>query len=236
VTVDVGAAKVYGIVVSLGWHDPGAALASQVRRVRIKFDSLEKHSIDHDKLDSEEWRLNVGVNGRWFQFRHESMSNNTSHPLGAELVLHLQDDDYLTICAHGTEAEGEDEYIRRPLLDRQLNHLHMDFVKPPGVDLLPAPWNLIKIPTDISFGPATWADIDPRKAGDEKCTPEEADKVSALARDFLIQGILFADRHNNMLGRISPATKRAGSRACSATPTIRSSSRTSSRRSARAIR
>jgi hypothetical protein len=205
VTIDPGSAKVYGIVVSLGWHDPGGTFAAGVRRVRVKFDSLVKHSIDHD-TDAEEWRLNVGVNGRWFQFRNESMHNDSDPPLplGAELVLHLHEDDYLTICAHGTEGDGEDEYIRRPMLDRELNHLHVDWVDIPGGDKLPDPWNKLKIPTNIKLAPATWADIDPRKAGETKSSPDEKEKISALARDFLHQGIVLADRHNDMLGRIAP--------------------------------
>jgi hypothetical protein len=204
VTIDPAGAQVYGIVVSLGWHDPGGTFAKAVRRVRVKFDKLVKHSIDHDWPDAEEWRLNVGVNGRWFQFTHESMSNKTEHPLGAELVLHLHDDDYLTISAHGTEGDGEDDYIRKPYFDRELNHLHVEWVDIPGADKLDPPWNQLKLPTNVTLGPATWKDIDPRKAGDTKSSEEEKEKISALARDFVHQGILIADRHNNMLGRIAP--------------------------------
>jgi hypothetical protein len=211
VTVNVGKAEVYGVIASLGWHDPGNALAARVKRVRIKFDSFRKHGINHDK-GGEEWTLNVGVNGRWLQFKsgENAMHNDTDHALGAELVLHLHEDDYLTICAHGTEGDGEDDYMRRVMTspnffeDRSLRSLDIEFIDIPGADKLPSPWDKLKIPKSIKFDHTDWSHIDIRPAGKTESTEEERKKVSGLARDFGYQGILLADEHNDMLGRISP--------------------------------
>jgi len=213
VTIDVGAADVYGIVLSLGWFDPGAGLATSVKRVRIKFDRLEKHALDHDFPDGEEWALNVGVNGRWFQFltKDGAMHNNASTPLGAEIVLNLHLDDYVTYCAHGAERDAEDDYMRRPMTspsffteDRTFRALDIDFIELPDAKKLPSPWNQLKIPTNMSFGPIAWDRIDIRPAGQTESTESERKKISSMARDFGYQGILLADRHNDMLGRIAP--------------------------------
>lgn len=208
ITITVGKSNIYGIVISLGWHDPGNVHAAKVKRVRIKFDHLHKHGIDHDWF-AEQWRLNVGVNGRWFQLHHQTIHNDTRYPLGAELVLHLHEDDYLTLSAHGTEGDDEDTYIRKRahgsfFEDRALRALRIEFVDLPGADRLPAPWNQIKIPKRIGFDPAEWKDIDIRPAGQTESTLDERKQVSGLARDFVYQGILVADGHNDMLGRIAP--------------------------------
>jgi len=211
VTVNVGKAEIYGIVASLGWHDPSNAVAGKVKRLRVRFDKFHKHKVDHEQF-GEEWALNVGINGRWFQFKSgkDAMHDDTEPPLGAELVLHLHEDDYLTICAHGTEGDGEDDYIRRVMKspsffsDRSLRALDIEFVDLPGADKLPAPWNKLKIPKSIKFDHTEWSKIDTRPAGETKSTDDERKKASGLARDFGYQGILVADDHNAMLGRISP--------------------------------
>jgi hypothetical protein len=88
--------------------------------------------------------------------------------------------------------------------DRSLRALDITFADIPGADKLPSPWDKLKIPTSITFDHAEWRNIDSRAAGKTESTPEERQKASALARDFGFQGILFADDHNAMLGRISP--------------------------------
>lgn len=103
----------YGVVVSLGWPDPANEQAQHVKKCTVRLKSLQKASLDHDTF-SEEWRLKVGINGRWFQFEFDGMGSNDSKDLNQDVVLHLHEEDSIRVSAHGAELDLVDDVYTKP--------------------------------------------------------------------------------------------------------------------------
>ncbi|MEO7095350.1 MAG: hypothetical protein ABI175_18990, partial [Polyangiales bacterium] len=109
----------YGVIVSLGWRDPTGEQAARVKKVTVKFLNLHKGTIDHDTF-KEEWRFKAAVNGRWFQWFFDGVSNNSNHDLANDeshspttVELFLEDVDFVQFSSHGAEVDLVDDVYER---------------------------------------------------------------------------------------------------------------------------
>lgn len=107
--------NVYGVLLSIGWLDPDALSAPNVRKVTVRLKSVQPAAPDSDA----EWNLNVAVNGRWFNFRFDAGASGNPRidlekvaggPVQVEMLLAL--DDFVMVSAHGMEEDGFDDTIR----------------------------------------------------------------------------------------------------------------------------
>lgn len=99
----------YGVIVSLGWMDSGGSQARRVKRCVVTLRNLLKGSVDHDTF-SEEWLFKACVNGRWFQWSFDGVSNNTELDLGNRRVeFFLHEDDAIVFSTHGAELDATHE-------------------------------------------------------------------------------------------------------------------------------
>ena len=119
--------ETYGVIVSLGWFDPGGALAAKVHKVTIELKQIIVAKPDESR---SEYRVNVAVNGRWFFFGPETddemEKNHTitlnrdrpqrSQPAGPPrtLTLFLAEDDAISISVHGMEQDGLGDIMDLP--------------------------------------------------------------------------------------------------------------------------
>jgi hypothetical protein len=102
----------YGVVLSLGWHDPRRQLAAKVKKVDISFTHLEVGEDLHES-DKATWQIKVGVNGRWFCTHYSALLVETvSFRLGHHATLYLAEDDFISINAHGMEENEVGEVMR----------------------------------------------------------------------------------------------------------------------------
>ena len=111
------AVTTYGVLLTMGWHDPEVRLARRVKRVRIRLDRME---FGNPKESAEQrWILNIGINGRWMRHIFEPIRAPGPPPglLGpfplrtvtqfadATLELFLAEDDAVSISVHGFAEE-----------------------------------------------------------------------------------------------------------------------------------
>ena len=109
----------YGVIVSLGWYDPDGSQARKVRKIRVEFPKVHKAAVNHD-VGKEEWRLKVGVNGRWFSRNRNQVENDTDIHLEKTVELLLSEEDFITINAHGMEENQVGDFMKREEPDRTL--------------------------------------------------------------------------------------------------------------------
>lgn len=105
----------YGVLLSMGWFDPDALQAKKVKKVTVKLVSLQPA----DPGSDGEWNLNVGVNGRWFNFRFDASKRGNPRilidqvaggPVQVEMLL--AEEDLVLISVHGMEEDPFDDVIR----------------------------------------------------------------------------------------------------------------------------
>jgi hypothetical protein len=120
------ATNTYGVLLSMGWFDPDATQVSNVKKVTVKLISVQPAGDSHDDLTEGEWNLNIGVNGRWFQFRFVVNDRSLIH-LGAqsdknearagpppEVEMFLAREDLVMVSVHGMEEDAFDDFFRKP--------------------------------------------------------------------------------------------------------------------------
>lgn len=109
----------YGVLVSVGWFDPDAIQATKVKKVTVRLIAVQP---DLQNLDSDDnWNLNIGVNGRWFNFRFRAKESDTlgmvhlENVTGGQFVkvdMELSEDDFIMVSAHGFEEDPLDDVMR----------------------------------------------------------------------------------------------------------------------------
>ena len=98
----------YGVIVSLGWFDPGGVLASTVHKVTVILDRIRLTDV-HESATEPELFINLAVNGRWFQFAPAGKTVDRTHVIelnGRTIDLFLDEEDAVAVSAHGMEADG----------------------------------------------------------------------------------------------------------------------------------
>jgi hypothetical protein len=106
----------FGLIVSLGWHDPSGVLARTVHKVTIAF--TEVQIFDAKDNSGAEWMFNFAANGRWFQRTFVvAGSTGTQRFSDATVVLFLSEDDVVQVAAHGLEEDGQGDEYRLPDTD-----------------------------------------------------------------------------------------------------------------------
>ncbi len=183
----------YGVIASLGWHDPQREQAQKIKEVQIKFLSITvagdtRRFIDNfffRHLPGEPggiggtlrfvWR--IGVNGRWHGFDFPDTSVGTRQfRLDLDQTLFLAEDDDIRITCTGIEEDPGSEMLRRKLDGRTVK----------GAGNVPFRWD---------------TDIDTR----------DAVHVSAIARQMVNEGLVDAitslslvTSTSNDLGKVIP--------------------------------
>lgn len=122
----------YGVILSLGWHDPTREQARRVKKITVKIQEVklgsELHDVDASFLSQGEWQLRIGVNGRWIDKREEDLNaGDTIKFTNEPFVFFLADDGMVSIAAHGEETddvhdiyrarEDEDRILKIPTVD-----------------------------------------------------------------------------------------------------------------------
>jgi hypothetical protein len=200
----------YAVLISLGWRDLSGEQAARVKKCTVKMKNLFKASINHDTF-AEEWRVRVGINGRWFQWEFTGVHNKSNHSLlkdqkgrPAEVVLHLDEQDAVQLSAHGAELNlvddtyGEDRVIR-------VSNDDVNFENAPGDRPLArertrrvADWNTqIDVRPPFTTAPGTHGSHPVQRA--------IARRITALMWDKINVGKLSADE-NSPLGLIDAVT------------------------------
>jgi hypothetical protein len=121
------ATNTYGVLLSMGWFDPDATQVDNVKKVTVKLLSVQPAGDTHDDATEGEWNINVGVNGRWFQFRFVVQSDGSRIHLGPnpgknqaaagappEVEMFLAKEDLVMVSVHGMEEDAFDDLIRKP--------------------------------------------------------------------------------------------------------------------------
>ncbi len=113
----------YGVVVSLGWHDPREEQRDNVKRVVATFLSIER--FETHEAGEAEWQVKFGVNGRWrAKFQGELRSETRSIALGKTVELYLALEDLICINCHGMEEEMVGDVMHESKSDRTLKDSH----------------------------------------------------------------------------------------------------------------
>ena len=97
-------AQNYGVIISLGWHDPSLALAKQVFKVTITFRELRV--FDRKDNAAARWLFTFGANGRWFHREIDLPGNQTEVFTDASITLLLALEDTVFVAAHGFDQDG----------------------------------------------------------------------------------------------------------------------------------
>ncbi|MCC7132061.1 MAG: hypothetical protein IT352_05420 [Gemmatimonadales bacterium] len=131
----------FGVVVTLGWHDPTGILAADVFEVVIDFTSIEVH--DGKESGEAEWFVNFGANGRWFQRLFKFPSPSAGRPLAipirnASVTLFLARTDAVAVACHGMEEDGEGDEFNRPIDEQNLEEPPKDAPKSKWEEFLQA--------------------------------------------------------------------------------------------------
>ncbi len=217
----------FGVVVSLGWHDPTGILAADVFEVVINFTAIEIH--DAKETNQAEWVVNFGANGRWFQrlfvFPPPASGRTVSLPIrNATVTLMLARADAVTVACHGMEEDGEGDEFKLTEDDNKLDEPPKDAPKsqweqflqaslksrklrlsktveiPTGVD---SKGNLERERVELPFvgDPVQWSrDVDqplPRLGSDNST-------ASQVARALFLRTATYAFDSNDILGFVDP--------------------------------
>lgn len=121
---DLGAAapESYGVIVSLGWHDPLRSEADKIKEVRIFFDTVVLGDLEHTEefLEPEmSLQFKFGVNGRWHA-KHFVDVPSRARELGLKrlVTLHLHERDDIRIASCGMEEDVSGRTLRIPFDNR----------------------------------------------------------------------------------------------------------------------
>ncbi len=101
----------YGVIVSIGWHDPDATQTKKVKQVSVTLVAFQVGGDTHEDLSDAEWVLNVGVNGRWFQFAFDvkrkgqriEIKEVAKQPVVVAMLL--SEDDFVMVSVNGMEQD-----------------------------------------------------------------------------------------------------------------------------------
>lgn len=128
-----------GMIISLGWHDVARTLARRVFVVTVRLDRIVVTQ-KHDDFGDPEWRVNVGVNGRWLYYadgkepgagkdkdKTNEIGRNGSLALNRTVTLFLALDDTISVSVHGMEQDGLGDIMALPP-DRQHGNVPNDAV------------------------------------------------------------------------------------------------------------
>ena len=118
----VADSECYGVILSLGWHDPDGSQAVRVKKCTVTFEKVTTSDVNHDILSDEEWFLKLGVNGRWI-FRDtpdDSVEPNSDIPINVAKSFYLAPEDYIRISAHGAEKNLVDNAFQWSTDDRTI--------------------------------------------------------------------------------------------------------------------
>ncbi len=111
----------YGMILSLGWHDPGQAKRETTKKVIVSFTNIEVHEHHDFWITDSEVQIKFGVNGRWFSvYEGDFSARSKSLRLGKRVELHLNEDDYIAINCHGMEEDPVGAIMTEPANDRIL--------------------------------------------------------------------------------------------------------------------
>ncbi len=103
----------FGLIVSLGWHDPSGVLAKKVHRVTVTFTRVD--IFDAKDNTKAQWRFNFGANGRWFQREFQvAIKTGVEKFVDATVVMFLSEDDVIQVASHGLEEDGTGAEYRLP--------------------------------------------------------------------------------------------------------------------------
>lgn len=186
----------YGVIVSIGWHDPDKLQGKDVLKCTVKLKEFQNSVIDHDTFD-EEWRFKVGVNGRWFHHQFEGLTDNSVRPLNNEIVLHLHKDDVISISSHGAEVDLVDDVYANPgrnitVSDRDINEADLT-----GGD---EPVGGSRQQRDIDWD----IDVDGNRQSDGKALPGSTRVQRAICRKLFSTMFSTFNDQNDPLGIVDP--------------------------------
>ena len=102
------------IIIHGGWSDPGGAEAARMRHLRVSLEQIFMDAnLDRGLIeDRDEWRVYLGVNGRW-QPPEKSLGGESAE-LNFTVPLSLHPDDPIEIAVCGYEADEIDNFMGRP--------------------------------------------------------------------------------------------------------------------------
>lgn len=112
---EVDGLNTYGVIVSLGWFDPGGALAATVHKVTVILDRIRV--VDTHESGEPEFFVNLAVNGRWFQIEPDGAAvqrNRIIDLQGRTVNLFLAEADAVSVSVHGMEADGLHDIMKLP--------------------------------------------------------------------------------------------------------------------------
>ena len=215
----------FGLIVSLGWHDPSGVLARKVHRVTITFRSVD--ILDAKDSTGAEWMFNFCANGRWFQ-RAFKVARNTGNQVLADaaVVLFLSEDDVVQVASHGLEEDGQGDEYRLPYSDPDPTVPDKDEPKSKFDDFMNRFINsrklrlsrTVAVPTGVDkSGKVTTEDIDLPFVGDvvdwnkdmdqaldQRDTQTVKARASEVARALFLRNARIAFDANDLLGFVDP--------------------------------
>ena len=112
-------ADAYGVILSLGWKDPDKRLARNVRKCTVTVNNIVVNDADHESTP-EEWLVKVGVNGRWFSLRQDSIRDGDTIRFAKSFELFLSTEDTIFVSSHGSELNLVHDVFARPVANRTL--------------------------------------------------------------------------------------------------------------------
>ncbi len=220
-----------GMLISLGWQDSGRTLARRVFVVTVRLDQIVV-TIKHETITDPEWRVNVGVNGRWLYYadgttpgfrkdkaKTKEVGRNSRLTLNRTITLFLAQDDTISVSVHGMEQDGLGDIMELPP-DRQHGNVPTEAVsallKVLTTDFLsdrmlrgPAPVKLrvssSQAPTTVQV-PFIGRQVDWRRDLDTAADTSAAQKArtSIVARAMFLRLATVALDANDPLGLIDP--------------------------------
>lgn len=220
-----------GMLISLGWQDSGRTLARRVFVVTVRLDQIVV-TIKQETITDPEWRVNVGVNGRWLYYadgttpgfrkdkaKTKEVGRNSRLTLNRTITLFLAQDDTISVRVHGMEQDGLGDIMELPP-DRQHGNVPTEAVsallKVLTTDFLsdrmlrgPAPVKLrvssSQAPTTVQV-PFIGRQVDWRRDLDTAADTSAAQKArtSIVARAMFLRLATVALDANDPLGLIDP--------------------------------
>jgi hypothetical protein len=185
----------YGVIVSIGWFDPDKRQAKDVKKCTVTLKSITKSVLDHDTF-AEEWRFKAGVNGRWIHREFNGMGSNDTRALNETFVIHLHQDDFISVTSHGAEVDLVDDVYKS---DRMVTLSQRDINE---VDLVGGD---VPIGGDTTQRPIDWdRDVDGNRNANGNALNGSLPVQRAICRKlFDLMFTTFGDQ-NDPLGMIDP--------------------------------
>jgi len=127
----VGDADAYGVILSLGWKDPGGAQARSVKKVTVNNISIKVGDNDHDGFGrgSGEWVVKVGINGRWVMRHIEGVdAHDVIDFQNVRFEFFLPETESVNISAHGEELDDVHDVYKNRTDDQRV--LRVEGIRP----------------------------------------------------------------------------------------------------------